>query len=75
MLTRAIAAKVPAQWVTGDAVYGGDHHLRQFIESQGLHYVLAVSKDQAFWVGKQSHRVDELVTKQPEEAWQMLSAG
>lgn len=75
MLTRAIEAKVPAQWVTGDAVYGSDHRLRQFIGSQGLHYVLAVSKDQSFWIGKQSHRVDALVSKQSEDAWQTLSAG
>ncbi len=75
MLTRDIAAKVPAHWITGEAVYGGDHHLRQFIQSQGLHDVLAVSKDQAFWVGKQSHRVDALVSKQLENVWQTLSAG
>lgn len=37
------------------ALYGTDHHLRQFIESQGLHYVLAVSCDQTIWVGKSQY--------------------
>ncbi len=75
MLSRASEAKVPAQWVTGDAVYGGDHHLRHFIQSQGLHYVLAVSKDQTFWIGKHARRVEALVAEQPEADWQTLSAG
>ena len=75
MLKRAIDAKVPAAWVTADALYGGDHHLRQFIQAQGRHYVLAVSKDQSFWIGKQAHRVDALVARQSYEDWQTLSAG
>jgi SRSO17 transposase len=40
-----------------------------------LHYVLAVSKEQAFWIGKQAHRVDALISQQPEDTWQTLSAG
>lgn len=47
MLERALTAGIPAQWVTADALYGGDHRFRGFIESKGLHYVVAVSRDQS----------------------------
>jgi len=32
LLTRAFAAGVPAQWVTGDSVYGNDRSLRMWLE-------------------------------------------
>lgn len=75
MLLRAIDAGVPARWVCADALYGTDHRLRQFIEARGLHYVLAVSRDQTIWVGKSQHRVDAIIRKIEESAWQTLSAG
>jgi SRSO17 transposase len=34
MLARALAAGVPATWVTGDSVYGDDRRLRMWLESQ-----------------------------------------
>ena len=34
MLERAFAAGVPAAWVTGDSVYGGDRRLRVWLEEQ-----------------------------------------
>ena len=34
MLARAFAAGVPAQWVTGDSVYGHDRRLRMWLEAQ-----------------------------------------
>jgi SRSO17 transposase len=43
MLPRALAAGVPAQWVTGDRVYGDDRRLRLWLEAQPQAYVLAVS--------------------------------
>jgi SRSO17 transposase len=43
MLARAFAAGVPAQWVTGDSVYGHDRRLRMWLEAQPHAYVLAVS--------------------------------
>jgi len=46
MLGRAWKAGVKAAWVTGDAVYGGDTHLRRFLESNRQPYVLAVRSDQ-----------------------------
>lgn len=75
MLLRAIDAEVPARWVCADALYGTDHRLRQFIEVRGLNYVLAVSRDQTTWVGKSQHRVDAIIRRKDESAWQTLSAG
>ncbi len=42
MLERALAAGVPASWVTADQVYGGDPALRGWLEDRGVSYVLAV---------------------------------
>jgi hypothetical protein len=42
MLERALAAGVPAGWVTADAVYGGSPALRGWLEARQLPYVLAV---------------------------------
>jgi SRSO17 transposase len=41
MLARACTAGVPAQWVTGDSVYGADRRLRMWLEAQPQAYVLA----------------------------------
>ena len=43
LITRAVAAEVPASWVAGDEVYGADPRLRAAIRGHGLGYVLAVS--------------------------------
>jgi SRSO17 transposase len=51
MLQRAFAAGVPAAWVTGDEVYGGDGGLRRWLESERRPYVLAVRANQYVWVG------------------------
>jgi SRSO17 transposase len=41
-LKRAIDAGVPAQWVAGDTVYGGDRQLRAWLESEKRDFVVAV---------------------------------
>jgi SRSO17 transposase len=77
MLARALAAGVPAAWVTADEFYGGDQRLRRDMQSRGVGYVLAVAK---------SHRVtaealegpvraDRLVATLPARAWNRISAG
>ncbi len=43
MLERALAAGVPAAWVTGDSIYGGDRRLRVWLEQQEQPFVLAVT--------------------------------
>ena len=50
MLARAFAAGVPAAWVVGDAVYGGDE-LRRWLEGRGQPYVLAVACTHGIWTG------------------------
>jgi SRSO17 transposase len=42
MLERALAAGVPAGWVTGDEVYGGNPALRGWLERHQMPYVLAI---------------------------------
>jgi SRSO17 transposase len=42
MLERALAAGVPAAWVTADEVYGGNPSLRGSLETRQVPYVLAV---------------------------------
>ena len=44
MLERALAAGVPAAWVTGDEVYGGDRRLRLWLEEQDVPHVLAIKR-------------------------------
>jgi hypothetical protein len=34
------SAEVPAQWVTGDSIYGGDRRLRVWLEEQQRWFVL-----------------------------------
>jgi SRSO17 transposase len=45
MLARALDARVPAAWVTGDEVYGTDPGLLAELEGRGIGYVLAVACD------------------------------
>src|SRR6266852_5736499 len=49
MLERAFAARVPADWVVGDTVYGYDE-LRLFLEEQQKNYVVAVPETHQVWV-------------------------
>ncbi len=49
MLERALDAEVPAAWVTGDSIYGGDRRLRVWLEQHEQPFVLAVAKDEPLW--------------------------
>jgi SRSO17 transposase len=77
MLTRAFEAGLTPCWVTGDAVYGGNRHLRLFLEGCKQGYVMAVSGQEAVWMGAQQYRVKTLIEQQTAtpEAWYRLSAG
>jgi SRSO17 transposase len=75
MLTRALAAGVPAAWVAGDEVYGADPGLRAELEARGVGYVLAVACDHPVRVGGAACRADALLTQVPARAWQCVSAG
>src|SRR5476649_1320306 len=44
MLERALDAGVPCGWVTGDEVYGGDRHLRLWLESRGQPFFFLMTR-------------------------------
>jgi SRSO17 transposase len=75
MLARALAAGVPAQWVTGDSVYGNDGKLRGWLEAQHLAHVLGVSGNHYVWIDWQPQPVAVVAQRMPRQAWQRLSAG
>jgi SRSO17 transposase len=79
MLERAFSAGVPAAWVTGDAVYGGDRRLRMWLEEQERAFVLEIACKEPLWgrtsVGPAQVRADQLAASLPAEAWERLSAG
>src|SRR5437763_6495952 len=49
MLERALAAGVPAAWVTGDEVYGGDRRLRLWLAERQVPHVLAGESTGPAW--------------------------
>jgi len=67
MLARAFAAGVPAQWVTGDSVYGHDRRLRLWLEAWPQAYVLAVSGQEYVWRDGHQRQVKTLGVAMPEE--------
>jgi SRSO17 transposase len=79
MLARAFAAGVPAAWVTGDSIYGGDRRLRVWLEQQGQPFVLAVTSAEPLFALLEGHfgqpRADLIATHIPPDDWQRLSAG
>jgi SRSO17 transposase len=75
MLARALAAGVPATWVTGDSVYGDHRPLRRWLEAQPQAYVLAVSGKEYVGLGTQLRQVKAILTSLSAEGWTRLSAG
>jgi SRSO17 transposase len=79
MLERARTVGIPAAWVTGDSIYGGDRRLRVWLEQQEQPFVLAVASNEPLWavvVGQWGqYRADAVAADVPAEQWQRLSAG
>lgn len=79
MIDRALAAGVPARWVTGDEVYGGDRRLRRWLEEREVPHVLAVKRTEPVWAPTERGPVqvpaEILADALRAEAWQRLSAG
>jgi SRSO17 transposase len=75
MLHRALAAGVPAKWVTDDSVYGDDRRLRMWLEAQPQAYVLAISGKEYVWVDWKQRRVNTILAALPIEGWTRLNAG
>lgn len=75
MLARALDAGVLFPWVTGDEVYGNDRHLRRWLESRFIPYVLAIGSRLPVPLGEQTPPAAGAAATLPPEAWQRLSAG
>jgi SRSO17 transposase len=79
MLERALEEGVPAAWVTGDAIYGGDRRLRMWLEEREQPFVLEVACREPLWAGTSAGpaqvRADWLAAALPADAWERLSAG
>jgi len=78
MITKALAAKVPAAWVASDEAYGDNGAFRANVAKLGLGYVLAVScthRIPAFPGGKRRLRADHIAAALPASAWHRVSAG
>src|SRR5919199_4039567 len=75
MLQRAMEAKVPCRWGTGDSVYGDDRRLRLWLEEHEQAYVLAVSGKDYVWSGWGQHQGKKLLATLPADGWQRLSVG
>ena len=75
MVDRAVAAGVPARWVTADAVYGSDYHFRAAIEGHGLGYAVGVRSDHCVCVGFRQARVKALLAEVPADGWHRVSCG
>jgi SRSO17 transposase len=73
MLQRALDAMVPMSWVTGDEVYGNDPHLRRWLESRAMPYVLAIANNRVVTATKAT--AAQVGAGLPAAAWQRLSAG
>jgi SRSO17 transposase len=75
MLTRAVEAGVPAGWVAGDEVYGGNPALRANIRALGLGYVLMIACNQHVPTPAGPMPAEGCVSLAPTAGWQRCSAG
>jgi SRSO17 transposase len=83
MIGRALDARVPAGWVTGDEVYGQHSKLRMMLEERQMPYVMAVPVNQHVITRiddgngpkVRELRADELAAMLPRQAWKRISAG
>jgi SRSO17 transposase len=75
MITDALDAQVPAQWVAGDEVYGADPTLRKALLERGIGYVLAIAKNHQITTGIGARRAIDLAVLLPKRCWQRVSAG
>jgi len=80
MIERALDAGVPARWVVGDSVYGGDGKLRRALEERRRAYALAVKRTEQpttwppYGPPGQVAVADIAAVLEPDQ-WQRLSCG
>jgi SRSO17 transposase len=79
MVERALAARVPFGWVTGDTVYGGDRRLRVWLEEHAIRHVMAVKCTEPVWAltdrGPGQVAAQDLIAEVEPAQWLRLNAG
>ena len=75
MLNRAFGAGLKPEFVLTDEVYGNDRKFRRFLENLGQPFVVAVSSQQRLWMNLTQHRVDDIASDGPADAWFRMSVG
>jgi SRSO17 transposase len=77
MLERLIAThgSQAVGWFTADEAYGDNPGLRDWLDTQDVNYVMAVSCDAHFTTPTGPTRADELAASAPKRGWQRLSCG
>jgi hypothetical protein len=75
MLERTRPAGGGVAWITGDAIYGDDRALQQWLEEHRHAYVRAVSGKAFVWLQHHQQRLSPLLAALPAEGWERLSAG
>lgn len=76
MLERAMNAGVRFSWITGDAIYGSNWELRNWLEEEKQPYVLEVRSNQyVWWQDFRQWRVDKLAGVIEADGWKRLSIG
>lgn len=80
MIERVLDAGVPAQWATGDTVYGANRQLREVLQARGMHYVLAVPKNHTVVLSSTGTlsveaRADAVIADLDARAWRTRTAG
>jgi SRSO17 transposase len=73
MLARLTDAGVDIGWFTADEAYGDNPGLRTWLESQRVHYVMAISRDTRFATPTGPCQADDLAAWAPRRGWQRLS--
>jgi SRSO17 transposase len=75
MIDRALAGGVEAGWVAAGSAYGRDGRFRVFLETRRMPYVVEVPVKQTVADLDGKRRVDTLIARAPDEAWQRVSTG
>jgi SRSO17 transposase len=76
MIGRARAAGVPFAWFTADEEFGQNPGLREYLEAEGIAYVMAVPKNTAFTDGAgRGTIISEVPAGLKPNAWQRRACG